>query len=181
MQFANTTTRYGAIPQVLHWLTAIFVICGLLLGQFGDDLPKGNAQAAGLFVHMTLGQTVIALLIARLVWRIANPPQPTPLGRLLVWAAKLSHFSLYALLLVVPIFGIIVQLKRGHALPVLGFWQLQSPWLADRNIAKTILGLHGWIADALLILAGVHAAAALAHHYVWRDLTLRRMLPGAAI
>ena len=40
MQLANTTTRYGAVPQVLHWLTAIFVICGFLLGQFGDDLPK---------------------------------------------------------------------------------------------------------------------------------------------
>jgi cytochrome b561 len=184
MQFANTTTRYGAVPQVLHWLTAIFVLCGFLLGQFGDDLPKGNAHAVGLFIHMTLGQGVIVLLVARLFWRIANPPpppQPTPLGRLLVWAAKLSHFSMYALLLVVPFLGIIVQLKRGHALPVLGFWEFQSPWPADRDIAKTILGFHGWLADTLLILAGVHAGAALVHHYVWRDPTLRRMLPGAAI
>jgi cytochrome b561 len=184
MQLANTTTRYGAVPQVLHWLTAIFVICGFLLGQFGDDLPKGNPQAVGLFVHMTLGQCVVVLLIARLAWRVANPPplpEPTPLGRLVVWAAKLSHFALYALLLLVPFLGIIVQLKRGHALPVLGFWQFQSPWPADRNISKTILGFHGWLADALLILAGVHACAALVHHYVWRDPTLRRMLPGAAI
>ena len=120
MQLANTTSRYGAVPQVLHWLTAIFVICGLLLGQFGDDLPKGNARAIGLFVHMTLGQGVVVLLIARLVWRVANPPpppEPTPFGRLVVWTAKLSHFALYALLLVVPFLGIIVQLKRGHALP----------------------------------------------------------------
>jgi cytochrome b561 len=184
MQLANTTTRYGAVPQALHWLTAIFVICGFLLGQFGDDLPKGNAQAVGLFVHMTLGQCVVVLLVVRLAWRVANPPplpEPTPFGRLVVWVAKFSHFALYALLLVVPILGIIVQLKRGHALPVLGFWQFQSPWPADRNIAKTILGFHGWLADALLILAGVHAVAALVHHYVWRDLTLRRMLPGAAI
>ena len=178
MQFANTTTRYGAVPQVLHWLTAIFVICGFLLGQFGDDLPKGDARAIGLFIHMTLGQCVIVLLVARLFWRVANPP---PLGRLVVWAAKLSHFTLYALLLVVPVLGITVQLKRGHALPVLGFWEFQSPWPNDRNAARTILGLHGWLADALLILAGVHAVAALVHHYVWRDLTLRRMLPGSAI
>jgi cytochrome b561 len=183
MQLANTTARYGTVPQVLHWLTAILVICGFLLGQFGDDLPKGNAQDIGLFVHMTLGQCVVVLLIARLVWRVANrppPPEPTPLGRLVAWAARLSHFTLYALLLVVPFLGIIVQLKRGHALPVLGFWEFQSPWPADRNIAKTILGFHGWLADALLILAGMHAGAALVHHYVWRDLTLRRMLPGAA-
>src|ERR1700685_3387571 len=168
MQLANSTPRYGAVPQALHWLPAIFVICGFLLGQFGDDLPKGNAQAVGLFVHMTLGQCVVVLLIARLAWRVADPPplpEPTPLGRLVVWAAKLSHFALYALLLMVPFLGIIVQLKRGHALPVLGFWEFQSPWPNDRNIARTILGLHGWLPHARLILAGVHArAAAVAPH-----------------
>ena len=74
MQLANSKTRYGAIPQLLHWLTAVAVICGFLLGQFGDDLPKGAARSAGLFVHMTLGECVIAFLIARLMWRIANPP-----------------------------------------------------------------------------------------------------------
>ena len=185
MQLANTTTRYGAVPQVLHWLTAIFVICGFLLGQFGDDLPKGNAQVIGLFVHMTLGQCVIALLIARscLARRQSAAAAGTDAARPAcgLGRPKLSHFTLYALLLVVPFLGIIVQLKRGHALPVLGFWELQSPWPADRNIARTILGFHGWLADALLILAGVHAGAALVHHYVWRDSTLRRMLPGAAI
>ncbi len=183
MQLANTTARYGAVPQILHWLTAIFVICGFFLGQFGDDLPKGNARDTGLFIHMTLGQCVVVLLMARLAWRIANPPpppEPTPLGRLLVRTAKLSHFTLYALLLLVPFLGAIVQLKRGHALPVLGFWEFQSPWPADRSIAKTIRGFHGLLADALLILAGVHAGAALLHHYVWRDPTLRRMLPGTA-
>src|SRR5579864_10323 len=184
MQFANTTTRYGAVPQTLHWLTAIFVICGFLLGQFGDDLPKGDAQDIGLFIHMTLGQCVVVLLIARLAWRIANPPpppEPTPFGLFVVWAAKVSHFTLYALLLVVPFLGVIVQLKRGHALPILGVWEVQSPWPADRDVAKTILGIHGWLADALLILAGVHAGAALVHHYVWRNLTLQPMMHGAAI
>jgi cytochrome b561 len=54
MQLTNSKAQYGAVPQILHWLTAVFVICGFLLGQFGDDLPKGNAQDIGLFVHMTL-------------------------------------------------------------------------------------------------------------------------------
>jgi cytochrome b561 len=181
MQFANSTSRYGAVPQFVHWLTAIFVIFGFLIGQFGDVLPKGPARDTGLLVHMTLGQCVFALVLVRLVWRTVNPPPPpeaTPLGRFLVIAARISHYTLYGLLLAVPFLGIIVQLKRGNALPIFGMWTFASPWPADRALARSVLDLHGTLADALLILAGVHAGAALLHHWVWRDRTLRRMLPG---
>lgn len=154
MQLANSKARYGAGPQALHWLTAIFVICGFLLGQFGDVLPKGAPRDFGLLMHMTLGQCVLALLLVRLAWRNVNPPPPpeaTPLGRLIELAGKASHFTLYALLLAVPLLGMVVQLKRGNALPIFGFWQVQSPWPVDRNLARSILSLHGTLADALLI------------------------------
>jgi cytochrome b561 len=182
VQLANSQTRYGVIPQLVHWLTALFVIAGWLLGQFGDDLPKGPAHAAGLFAHMTLGQCVVALLVIRLIWRIGNPPpppEPTPFGWIVAIAAKLSHFTLYALLIVVPCLGIIVQLKRGHDLPIFGFWDFVSPWPADRDLARTVLIVHKYLADTLLILAGIHAGAALLHHWLWHDRTLVRMLPGA--
>jgi cytochrome b561 len=183
MQLANSTVRYGAFPQTVHWLTAIFVICGWLIGQFGDVLPKGPPREFGLLVHMTLGQCVIALLLIRVAWRLVNPPpplEPTPLGRFLEIAAKCSHFTLYVLLFAVPMLGIMVQLKRGNDLPVFGVWQFQSPWPVDRSLARSILWFHGNLADALLILAGIHAGAALVHHWIWRDRTLRRMLPGGA-
>jgi cytochrome b561 len=182
VQWANSKTRFGAVPQTVHWLTAIFVICGFLLGQFGDVLPKGAPRQFGLLVHMTLGQCVVALLLIRLFWRQVNPPPPpeaTPLGKLLEIAAKLSHFTLYALLFAVPVLGMIVQLKRGNALPVFAIWHVSSPWPVDRNLARSILWLHATLADALLILAGIHAGAALVHHWIWRDRTLSRMLPGA--
>lgn len=183
MQMANSKTRYGAIPQLVHWLTAAFVIAGWLLGTFGDDLPKGAVRDFGLLTHMTLGEGVVALLVFRLAWRIVNPPplpEATPFGRLVEAAAKLSHFVLYALLIAVPFFGILVQLKRGHALPIFGYWEFVPPWPADRPMARTLIGVHEFLADALLILAGIHAAAALLHHWLWRDRTLVRMLPGAA-
>jgi cytochrome b561 len=123
------------------------------------------------------------LLIIRLAWRIFNPPPPpeaTPLGRLVVVTAKFSHFTLYALLFVVPLLGMIVQLKRGHDLPIFGLWDLTWPWPADRPVARTALTVHYYLANALLILAGIHASAALVHHWIWRDRTLARMLPGSA-
>jgi cytochrome b561 len=184
MQLANSEVRYGAVPQALHWLTALFVTCGFLLGQFGDALPKGPARELGLLAHMTLGQSVLALLLVRLLWRQINPPPPpetTRFGRLIEIAAKASHFTLYGLLLVVPLLGVIVQLKRGHDLPIFALWHVASPWPVDRSLARSILSLHGTLADALLILAGVHAGAALVHHWIWRDRTLSRMLPGARL
>ena len=82
-------------------------------------------------------------------------------------------------MVIVPFVGIVVQLRRGNALPVLGLWNMASPWLADRAVVRSVLGVHEILANALLILAGIHARAALVHHYAFRDRTLARMLPGA--
>jgi cytochrome b561 len=183
MQLTNSKAQYGAVPQILHWLTALFVICGWLLGTFHDDLPKGAVRTAAFTAHMTLGQCVIVLLIARLAWRMANPPpppEPTRFGWLQQAVAALTHYVLYGLLVAVPFMGILVQLKRGHALPLFGIWDLNSPWPVDRAMAKGLLKVHEYLADALLLLAGVHAAAALVHHYLFEDRTLLRMLPGVS-
>ena len=180
MQLANSKAQYGAGPQLLHWLTALFVICGWLLGTFHDDLPKGAIRTAALVTHMTLGEGVVLLLIARLIWRMANPPpppEPTRFGFLQQAVAAATHYALYALLVAVPFFGVLVQLKRGNALPVFGLWNVGSPWPVDKALARTLLGVHEFLADALLLLAGAHAAAALMHHYVFEDRTLTRMLP----
>jgi cytochrome b561 len=182
MQLTNSTARYGIVPQALHWLTFICVTAGWLLGWFLDDLPKG-AQPLGLLAHMTLGQFVVVFLVLRLAWRTADPPpppEPTRFGRLLLYAAKFNHVALYVLLVAAPVVGTIVQLKRGHGLPVFGFWELASPWPVDRALARSMLRVHEYLANTLLILAGVHAVAALIHHYGFRDRTLVRMVPGAS-
>ena len=183
MQLANSSSRYGALPQLIHWLTALFVITGWLLGTFLDDIPKGPERAFGLLTHMTLGQCVFVLVIVRLISRYVNPPPPpeqTRFGKLQEIVATLSHYALYALLLAIPVLGVTVQLERGNPLPIFSFGEFASPWVADRATARTILHFHEYCADALLILAGVHAVAALMHHYVFRDRTLVRMLPGRA-
>lgn len=183
MQLANSAERYGALMQTVHWLTAVFVAAGWLIGQFAHFPSPKSPPDFWLLLHIALGQCVLVLLVFRLAWRFLNPPPPyekTPFGRLVEWAARLSHFTLYVLLLGVPILGIIAELKRAGILPLFGFWALVSPWPVDRVLGRTILDLHGTLADALLILAGIHAAAAIVHHWVWHDRTLMRMLPGKA-
>ena len=70
---------------------------------------------------------------------------------------QFGHYALYALLLAVPIVGIVAQLKRGNALPIFGVWHLASPWPADRAAAHSVMEVHELLANALLILAALHA------------------------
>jgi cytochrome b561 len=181
MRFINTETRYGALPQALHWLTVVSVVVAWLLGQFMDDFPKGVARNTAFATHVTLGELVLVLLVVRVLWRQFNRAPallPTRFGKAGEIAATLGHYALYALLLAVPTVGIVAQFKRGNALPIFGFWHVPSPWPADRAAAHSVMEVHELVANVLLIFAALHASAALIHHYVFRDRTLARMLPG---
>ena len=79
--------------------------------------------------------------------------------------------------LAAPVAGIALQFARGDALPVFGIFEIASPWMADRAFARSVKGVHELLANSLVILAGVHAAAALFHHWILRDRTLLRMIP----
>jgi cytochrome b561 len=181
MPVRNSPDRYGAIPKAFHWLTVVLVIAGWLLGQFIDDMPKAMHHTV-LVTHIAIGTTILLLLIMRLSWRFIDPPPPreqTALGRIADIGAQSAHYALYALLVTIPILGILVQFTRGNALPIFGLLEIPSPWLRDRALAKSLLEIHEWLANALIVVASLHGAAALLHHFVLGDRTLRRMLPGA--
>jgi cytochrome b561 len=78
---------------------------------------------------------------------------------------------------VVPAFGIALQFAQGHSLPLFGLGEIPSPWFADKAFAYSLKEVHEILANVLVILAVFHMAAALLHHFVFGDHTLRRMLP----
>jgi cytochrome b561 len=185
MQALNPVNRYGKVPRLLHWTTVILVILVWTLGTFGNDLPRGNVRAAGLLVHISAGLLILDALVMRLTWRVADPPPPPAPNEIGRWlggfadsAARLARYALYALLIIVPIVGIMAQFARGDALPLIGIGEIPSPWIRDRTFAHTVKEIHKIAANALVIVATFHAAAVLNHHFVFRDNTLTRMLPG---
>ncbi len=130
-------------------------------------------------LHETLGMSVFALTLIRLVWRAFDarpddPPQP-PWMKL---ASKLARITLYVLLLLVPLTAISGAWLEGHPLTLLGNIRI-GPWLPEiHDVGQAIASIHTWLGDAILWVAGVHAAAALYHHFLLRDGVLRSMLPG---
>ena len=182
----NTATKdYGPVAKTLHWATVAFVIVAWALGTFGDELSKGPARDSGLLVHIWIGLVIVVIAFVRIPWRIANPPPKvlsTEFGKWLVeWTdpvSRVMHYLLYGLLVLVPLFGIALQFARGHSLPLFGLAEIPSPWLADKKFAHDLKEVHEVLANLLLILAAFHMTAALLHHIVFGDGTLRRMLPG---
>jgi len=151
MQLRNSAQGYGAIPKSLHWLTVALVIVAWLLGTFGEELPLGTARDFGMFVHITMGLLVIVLLVARVIWRVVDPPPPpeiTPLGSWIEATGKLTHLTLYLLLAATPIVGIVLQFARGDALPIFGFTEIASPWIKDKGFARSIKEIHDTLANA---------------------------------
>jgi len=183
MQFRNSPQSYGGVPKFLHWLTVALVIVAWLLGTFGDEIPRGAARSTGLFIHIFAGFGVLVVLVARLLWRVFDrppPPEITPFGSSLEFLGKLTHAALYVLLAATPILGILLQFARGDALPVFGLTEIASPWVRDRAFAHSLKEVHETLSNILMVLASLHALAAMLHHLVLRDRTLERMLPRIA-
>jgi cytochrome b561 len=164
----------------MHWAVVMLVLGAALTGLFGEDLPRGAIREAGLFAHITFGLAILGFAMARLFWRLADPPPApvnTPLGPWGELGGQIAHYAIYALLIAIPVAGIMVQFARGEPLPMFGLFDIASPWTADRAFAHDVKEAHEALANALLALVGLHAAAALVHHYVFHDRTLLRMLP----
>lgn len=168
--------RYDGVSIVLHWLTAGLVVILWTLGQSIDFFPKGAPKIDARSVHITLGATLAVVLLVRVIWRVsAGRRLPLADSGWLGVTAKIVHYGLYVLVAVTVVLGIFNAWQRGDVL--FNVYKITQLVPGDRALRRALGELHGDCADVVLIVAGLHAAAALAHHYLLRDRVLRRMLP----
>jgi cytochrome b561 len=172
----RTDGHYDPVTIWLHWATAALVAILWIMGQTIDFLPRGPLRANAWSLHVTLGIVLGLVLVGRVFWR-AGPGRGLPAADpgLLHAVAKATHYALYGLLAAVVVLGVANALVRGFDL--FGLWTL--PQIGDPSLRRPVNELHELAANLTLIVAFVHAAAALVHHYVWRDGVLRRMIPAA--
>lgn len=172
-----TRNRYDALTQSLHWVIALLVIGTYAIGLGREALPKGDFRTFLLGLHMSLGLALIGLMVVRIAWRIAAPAvAPVPMSKPLQVSAKLGHLALYALLFAAPLVGLAAAWIKGRTVGFFGL-PLPTPFTVNVATGKFLEGVHEVMANGLIALAGLHAAAAIAHHHILKDDTLRRMLP----
>jgi len=170
---------YSAFSRYAHWLTLALFVALFALGWGMDDLPQ-SLRSPATQLHKSLGITVLGLTVARLIWRfIAGvPPVPADLPGWQKLGAHVSHIVLYLLLLAQPTVGWLWSSAGTKSINF--FFLVQLPWLIapDKQLSSKLGHLHGLIANLLLIVIGLHALAALYHHFVRRDRVLLGMLRG---
>lgn len=178
----SSVNRYDKVSIWLHWSIGIAIIMIAAIEILrGELFPKGSFMRESLkALHDPAGTVVFALIIIRLAWRSTHAapgiPGSTPLWEKL--AAKLSHYTLYVLMILIPVGGIAYTFARGRPIDF-GLFQIVYPLdqPISRNTVRSLKGVHEFLGQAVLVVAFVHAAAALWHHYVRKDDILVRMLP----
>ena len=170
-------TRYDSVSMALHWITVTLVVLLWSIGQSIDFVPKGPLRTDYISLHIVFGLLLGLVLLARLVRYVTGqvkPPPPVDHG-LLLYVAKGTHGLMYVLLIAAIALGIKLTWVRGDL--VFGLVQLTSFAPGDTALRHSIGSTHELVANAIILVAALHGAAALFHHYVLRDSTLRHMLP----
>jgi cytochrome b561 len=176
---AQAPATYDARTITWHWLTAALVVGLWVLGQCIDFFPRGTPRVTARSLHITAGVVLAAVLAARIVWRIKGGAKleaadPGVLGKLAVGV----HWLLYALTAAVVAVGIACVWIRGDN--IFNLFTVPAFDPDNKALRHDAVELHELGANSLLILAGLHAAAALWHHWLLKDGVLRRMWPSLA-
>src|SRR5689334_23492382 len=175
----TTATQYSTTAKFLHWLIASLILAQYLVGWLMPDIHRGMQPGAPMNFHISLGVLILALIAARLVWRLTHPVAPeSSLPRWQQVGTEAAHWLLYVLVFATTLSGWLFASFRGWSISF--FYLVPLPMLAGASPAaiKVINGWHQVLEWTLLIVAGAHIGSALVHRYVYRDRILQRMLPG---
>lgn len=181
MNRKNTPERY-ALPNIaLHWLMFVLIAATYAFIELRELFHKGSDTREFMkALHFMFGLSVLLLVLPRLATRFYSPPPlitPAPPA----WqhsAAKLAHVTLYGFMLVMPLLGWLMLSASGKPIPFFGLY-LPALIGEDKELAKFIKEIHESIGEIGYYLIGLHACAALYHHFFQRDNTVLNMLPEA--
>ncbi len=179
MKLKNDEQYYGLIAVFLHWIIALSVFGLFGLGLWMTELDYYDAwYNKAPHLHESIGSLLFFLLLFRILWRGLNPPPP-PLESMTKWerhSAHLVHRLLNLLLVAVTLSGYLIVTAKGQPLHVFAWFSLPATVTEIQNQEDMAGEIHLLLAWTVIMLASLHALAALKHHFIDRDRTLKRML-----
>lgn len=182
MPIENTEDRYGVIAVLLHWVMAFLIIGLAALGLYMVTLPDAGFNTKKItliLLHKEIGLAVFALLAVRWAWRLTQL-LPQLAAHLPDWqkiTARFVHLCFYALMFALPMTGWLMSSAAGIPVSFFGLFTLPDFLPHDDYLFQGLIDIHKWFGYVLILLIFVHVGAALRHHFVFKDDTLRKMLP----
>ena len=183
MPLRNDSDNWGGVAKTLHWSMAGLVFVELVLGWMAVAWPLTPTKLYLFIWHKSLGFVILFLVLIRLVWRFSGPrprfPDSTTVWER--WSAVIVHELLYAMLIVLPITGWLFTSAVDVPFRFFGWFRWPALIPPDQAQAHFLADLHIFLGWSLVVLLSVHILAALWHHAVGHDSTLRRMMPGVRV
>jgi cytochrome b561 len=171
------TRTYSRTSKILHWLVAALIVAQLVIGWTMPHVRKGTLPVGEIGWHVTVGVLIVLLVALRIVVRLARPPVDTvPVAGLLDRLGRAGHGLLYLLMAVVPVLGWANASSRDWDVGLSPLFNLPRLMPVGSPLGHDLGDVHGALALGMAVLIGLHVLAALVHHWVRRDDTLRRML-----
>jgi cytochrome b561 len=171
--------RYDPVTIALHWLVAAVVIFQWAGGRTIDWFPKGPLKIDARSAHLVAGLLLALVVVFRLYWKaLRGERAPRSPDERFGAIARVAHWLLLVLVICLCGLGLLLEGLRGDSLfnvvrlPALGAFDPAARHL----LANRITDWHGLAANLILVLAGLHASAAMVHHFALKDGVLRRML-----
>jgi cytochrome b561 len=177
---AAARPAYTPTARVLHWLIAALVLLMVPLGIVIANEWGGPVQEPLYNLHKSIGAVLLPLVVVRLAYRLTHPPLPLPadIPALQQSAAHATHWTLYGLLIVQPVVGLVATSAYPAPVPIFGLFELPPVWPENRPLSDRLFALHRWMGIAIGVIAAMHISAALHHHFLRRDKVLMRMISG---
>ena len=171
---------YGGGARAFHWLTVVLLVVIIPMGVVMGRLPRGALQDTLFITHESLGLTILALTLARLLWRLGQrpPPPSADLNQLERVASGGVHVLLYALLIIMPVTGYLFVTLSDIDLSYFGIVHVPALTEPDKPAGKLFGAIHITLQWAIYALAAMHIGAALHHYFFRHNDVLARMLPG---
>lgn len=184
-----SSPSYDGVAKTLHWLIALLVLALIVLGVVMTQVKIPIGTKFQIYqIHKSLGFTVLALMVLRVLWRLTHRPPPLPenMGRLERFGAHAAHLALYGLLISMPLSGWAMVSSASFQVPTKLYWTLPVPHIealsklepaARKPYEELFKMVHERLAWVIAALVLIHALAALRHHFIKQDDVLARMWP----
>ena len=166
---------------MFHWVIFLLIAGMLCVGFYMTGLANTPDKFKLYGLHKSVGITVLFLALLRLMWKAANaaPALPAGLHKLEKFLAHAGHAALYVLMVLLPLSGWAMSSASGFPVSVYGWFVLPDFVQPDKELKHILAERHEFLAWAMIVMVGLHALAALLHHFYYKNNVLIRMLPFA--
>lgn len=165
--------KWSASSRIFHWVSAVLLLVTwilMLLYQYIDDKVY-------IGLHKAFGISILCWMIARVINRVfTKAPLSLPMPKWQAVISHLNHFVLYALLIAMPVAGLLMTVYGGRPVDIFGLFQIPVFVTPDRSTARFYDDIHTDIIWPMIIFFTLlHIGAALYHQFVKKDNLMSRM------